>query len=499
MESPTASLTQKATSGVAWSTIFQVSRQVLSVISVSVLARHVPPSAYGIVSMAATLTNFLETFRDLGTTNALVREPKLTDNLVSTVFWLNCILGVVMSVCVFGIAVPASRFFHEPALVGVIRTVSLVFLLNALAVVPTALLNREMAFRKINMASFAGAVSGTCVAIITAIRGGGVWSLVFGTLTNTAVTTAALWMYCRWRFLWVMRWAEVRCIASYTLNLSGFNILNYFSRNADNLIVGRFLGSVPLGYYQMAYTLMTYPLSNFTSVICQVLFPAMSQVQGDNARFRRAYVRTCMLISLVTFPLMLGLTVTAGPIIVVVLGKRWLPVAGLLTVFGPLGLIQSISTTVGLIYNAKGRADWMFRWAAVSTLFFVGSFFAGLPWGIMGVAIAYAAMFAIVVIPCFAIPFRLIELPLWGFLKELWPSLRASLLMAGVVVLWRLGLNKMGVTNAPVELFSSITVGAISYVLLMLWWKPRVLQEFRDVLEQSGNSIALRLTRYLPA
>jgi len=498
MPSSPASLTQKATSGVAWSAIFQVSRQLLSVLSVSILARHVPPSAYGLIAMAAVLMNFLDTFRDLGTTNALVRETTLTDSLVSTVFWLNCMLGLSTQVALVAVSVPTARFFHEPGLAAVVRALSLVFLINSLAVVPTAMLNREMAFRKINLAGFIGAVAGTTVAITTALHGGGVWSLVFGTLTNNAVNTVACWLFSPCRIRLIFHWKAFQSIASYTLYLSGFNLLNYFSRNADNLIVGRFLGSVPLGFYQMAYNLMTFPLQNFTSVICQVLFPAMARVKEDHARLRAAYIRTCMLIGLFTFPAMLGVAVVAEPFVAVILGKRWLPVAGLLMVFGPVGMLQSVVSTVGLLYNVTGRTDWMFRWGIFSSLLYVASFFIGLPWGIMGVAVSYAVMNVVLLIPCLMIPFHVVQLRLGEFTGKLWPSLRATLLMSILVALWLAGLKRMGVDNGLIQLVSSVAVGIVSYISLLVWPKAPVLRELGSVLEQSGNPIAIRAARYLP-
>jgi lipopolysaccharide exporter len=499
MSSAPPSLTRKATSGVAWSAVFQVGRQLLSIVSVFVLAHFVPPGAYGVVAMAVICMNFLETFRDLGTTNALVREPDLTDALISSIFWLNCILGTAVTLCMVLVSVPVAAFFHEPQLSPVVRALSVTFFLNALGVVPTALLNREMSFRNINVASFAGAVVGTALSIAMAIRGAGVWSLVAGTLTSTAVNTVAVWTLCPWRVQWVLKWKPIRSIASYTLHLSGFNILNYLSRNADNLIVGRFLGDISLGHYQMAYTVMTYPLSTFSSVICQVLFPAMSQVHDDNVRFRRAFIRTCMLISLFTFPMMLGLTVTARPLVYVVLGEKWLPVGGLLTVFGPLGMVQSITTVAGIIYNAKGRTDLMFRWGVTSSILFVLSFFIGLRWGIMGVATSYAIMFALLLVPGLVIPFRLIELSLWDFCKHLWPVLKASLLMTAVVAAWMAALRWLGVTSPHVTLFSSVAVGAVTYILLLLWWAPPALVELRNISETSGNSILARAARWLPS
>src|ERR1700678_3489796 len=187
-----STLTQRTATGVAWVGAFQVTKQLLQVVSVSVLARYVPPAAYGLVAMSALLTNLLETVRDLGTRYAMVRERELPDDLVSTVFWLNCILGATTSLLLVGLSWPAARFFHEPQVAPVIQFVSLSFFLGALGVVPTAMLNRAMAFRKIAYGQTAGAICGTAVAIAMAVAGGKVWRLVFGTLANTLVTTVAM-------------------------------------------------------------------------------------------------------------------------------------------------------------------------------------------------------------------------------------------------------------------------------------------------------------------
>jgi PST family polysaccharide transporter len=469
----------------------------MSLVSISVLARHIAPSAYGLIAMATVLTNFLDAVRDLGTTNALVREPNLSDRLLSTMFWFNCLLGLLLTLCVVGLSFPAALFFHEPALAKILQALSVTFVITATSVVPNALLTRRMAFREIAITQFAGVVTGTSVAIGIALYGGGVWSLVFASLASTTVTTSTYWILGRRRYQWVLDWKESRSIRSFSLGISGFNVVNYFSRNADNLIVGRFLGKDPLGFYNMAYTLMTYPLSNFSAVICQVLFPALSKVQDDNQRFRSAYCRMCALIGLATFPAMLGLTVVADPLVRVVLGDRWLPVAGLVRVFGPLGAAQSVFTTVGLIYQAKGRADWLLRWGLVSASLYVISFFLGLPWGIQGVAVSYTIVWAILMIPGYLIPFRLIELPAREFALRLWPGLKASLIMAIVAAAWLMGLERMGVHNATMQLFSTGAIGVLSYLALLWAWQPPALGELRVLLSRSGNAIAMRVASWL--
>ena len=262
--------------------------------------------------------------------------------------------------------------------------------------------------------------------------------------------------------------------------------------------MGRYLGSGPLGYYQMGYTLMTYPLSNFSSLIGQVLFPAMAQVQHDNERFRSALVRACTLISLFTFPVMLGLFVTADPFVRVLMGPKWLPVIGLLKVFAPLGMAQSVVTLCGLIYTAKGRTDLLFGWGTFVGIASVISFFVGLRWGIQGVANCYAVTWMVIVGPGLLIVFRLIELRIRDFLLSFWPTLAASLGMTALAEAWLRGLRMMGETNSAIQLFSTAIIGAAFYVAVIYWWKPPVVKELRQVVKELGNPGIMKLARYLP-
>ena len=481
------SLSHKTASGVAWISLFQIARQLLQVASVSVLARRVPPSAYGLVAMAVVITALLETVRDAGTGTALVREREVSDDLAATVFWLTCGLGLVITLIVIVVSWPASHFFHEPKVATVLQFLSIGSLLGSIGVVPLAMLNREMAFRKVALAQTAGAIGGTIVAIIVALAGGGVWSLVSGSITTITVTTLAIWIASPFRVKAVFRPADARHMLSFGLNLSGVNVLNYFSRNSDNLLVGKFLGSVPLGFYQMGYMLMTYPIQNFAAVVAQVVYPALSKIQDDRERFRAAYLRTCRLIGLLTFPLMLGLAVTAQPFVRVFLGARWMPVAGLLLIFAPLGAAQSIYTTNALIYNTQGRPDLQFRWVMFASAMYVGSFVVGLRWGIMGVASCYAFVWLLLMVPSFMIPFRLVELSGKQFLRTLWPTIWMSLVMAAITEAWLQGLRRLGVQNAPVELISTVILGIVVYLTLVLAYKPPVLLELAVTLKGSSR------------
>lgn len=169
-----------------------------------------------------------------------------------------------------------------------------------------------MAFNRIAKIELGATVVGAFTGIGAALAGWGVWSLVFQSLAVALVTTVLLWVLSTWRPKWSFRRADLHAIAHYSLNLLGFNIINYFARNADYLLIGRFLGAQALRYYTLAHRIMLYPMQNISSVLVRVMFPAFSRLQEQLERFRRAYLRVAASITLVTFPLMMGLMALAA-------------------------------------------------------------------------------------------------------------------------------------------------------------------------------------------
>lgn len=487
------SLTSKTLYATGWSAMASFGRQALSLASVAILARLLGPSAYGLMAMAVLITNFLVNFRDLGTASAVVQRVSVSRRMLSSLFWVNLGLGVLLCIVVLGVAGSASVFFHKPELKGILQALGFSFFIAAASAVHSAILRREMAFKKLAIADLGAAVAGYIVAISCALAGMGVWSLVLANLASSLVTTMLVWLFCDWRPSFEFDMGEVRSTTGFSLNLSGFGLVNYFTRNADNVVVGRFLGSEQLGFYQMAYTLMLYPLQNISAVIAQVLIPAFSRIQNDNERFRSAYVRSLMLIGLITFPVMAGLGVVADPFVRAVLGPKWIPVIPVFQILASVGLVQSVQTTVGQIYVAKGRTDWMFRWGLANAIISVIAFLIGVRYGIKGVAIAYfAAYFSFTLYSGFAIPFRLIELRFGDFARQLWPQIAITIVMAAVCFVWLLGLGLVPVTNAWTLLVSTSAIGFCTYVFLLLRFRPAVVGYFEDVLEHQGQSPLFR-------
>jgi PST family polysaccharide transporter len=453
-----------------------VGQQVIALSATAVMARLLTPGDYGLVGMCAFFLGFAAIFRDFGMSSAVIQQKRVEEPLPSTAFWLNAALGMTTcAACVLGAPLIA-RFYHTPALSNIMRVLSVSFILSSLGSVPSSLLSRNMAFRKIAVTEILTALASAGVGISCAWSGLGVWSLVAANLTSAATEALTFFLQSRWHPKWRFDVAQIRLIFGFSANLTGFQILNYFARNADNMLLGRYVGAAALGYYQYAYTLMLYPLEHVSGALGRVLFPAFSQVQDDNERFRSAYTRLCSVIAALTFPMTLGMLAVAGPLIDVVLSPKWHPAARLLMILAPVGLVQSIVTTVGNIYMAKGRTDSMFRVGLITSPLLVASFVVGLPWGTEGVAISYATCVYAVTPVALVVPFRLIDLSLWEFMKRLMPTLGYSLVMMLAVIATRIGLEQTGLRPVAV-LPACVATGVIVYVGLVVWRKPPFLHD----------------------
>ncbi|MBV8552209.1 MAG: MOP flippase family protein [Acidobacteriaceae bacterium] len=491
---PTAetTLTRRAVSGTAWSATSTVGRQILTLASVATVARLLGPAAYGIMGMASLPIVFILNFRDLGTGSAIVQRLSVSSRLLSSLFWVNFSVGIAMALVVIAASPLIAAFFHTPELIPILSTLSLSFWFASCGIVPNSILIREMRFKSIALADIGSGLASYLIALGFAYSGFGVWSLVFASLTGSFTATLLYWLACPWRPSREFDAEEVKSVTSFSLHLSGFGIVNYFARNADNIIVGRVLGQSQLGNYQMAYNLMLQPIQNISSVIAQVTLPAFAKIQQDNERFGHAYIRSCMMIALITFPVMAGLGVVADPLIRAVLGPKWIGAILIFQILAPVGFLQSIP--VGQIYVAKGRTDWLFRWALVNTTLFVVAFLIGVRFGTVGVASAYCIVYlGLLMVPSFVVPFRLIGLKISEFAYALLPQVLITAAMALLCVLWLHGLHAVGATNNWLRLLSTALLGAFFYIAALMIIRPPVMRVMEEVIGHSSNPSVLRI------
>jgi PST family polysaccharide transporter len=183
-------------------------------------------------------------------------------------------------------------------------------------------------------------------------------------MINAGMVTILLFFFARWRPRLQWSWKAFRELSRYGAGLTGFNIINYWGRSIDKLLVGNSLGASPLGLYSRAYALMLLPLSQAANILIPVMFPAMTAFQNDKARVRRVFLQVISVLTFIAFPLMLGLIAVAEPFVVAFFGLQWAPAVPLIQILAVVGMTQTLCNPVGLIYTSQGRTDWMFWWGS---------------------------------------------------------------------------------------------------------------------------------------
>ncbi len=476
--------TSRVVTGVSWLGGSKLVQQTFRFGIGAVLARLLLPSDFGLVAMVLVFSGVIELFSQLGLGAALIQRKEITEEHLSSVFWVNIVMGLFLTLLMIGLAPAIAYFYGKKLLVPIASALGLQFLIASFSIVHQAILTRRFEFKKLAIIETIAMTTSGVVAIVLALNGFGVWSIVAQALLGSTFNGILLWSTSRWHPRWIFRWDRLKELFGFSFNLLGFSLINYCNRNLDNLLIGRFLSPAMLGYYSRAYQFMLYPLQNISGVLGRVLFPALSTIQGDLPKTRDVYLRATRYVSVFTFPMMLGLLVVAPELIQVVYGPQWNRAILLLQVLCVVGMQQSIETTVGWIYYSQGRTDIMFKWSLVEICMAVTAFAVGLRWNIEGVTIAYAVAASLWILPEYYIVLRLIKLPMTEFFQNFVRTFLMALGMGILVYVLRRYLKYSLQTSNPVTLFLCVTAGIVSYMGLMMLFGRQLIKELVSLLLQ---------------
>lgn len=459
------SLSGSAARGVLWTGAGQVLRQLIQLATSLVLVRLLVPEDFGIIGMAMFFVGIGQLLADFGMGTAIMHARTNDHVVLSSCFWLNlAVAGILAAVVLIG-APAIGTFYRRADLVPVVAALSLNLLLSGLLVIPTALLTRDLRFAVFARAQVLGSLVGAVAAIAMAWLGFGVWALVAQPLFGTTATLLACALAARWYPRFEFSWIKVQPLARFSAALLGTNLIGYMNRNADSLLVGRVLGAGPLGHYSMAIQLMLYPLQQVSSVFVRVLLPTLMQLQDELPRLRTAFLKTVACIALVTFPIMGGLFALADDFVRVVFGPNWVAMTPLLKVLAWVGMMQSVGTTVGTIYLSTGNPAIALRVTLIGAPVLIGGMAAGLPWGILGVAVGYTVASFSFFYYSLATAFRLIDLPLADFHRILIRPLGATVVMIGIVAI---GVHFLQAFAPAHRLLLCISIGVVTYMVISL-------------------------------
>ncbi len=375
--------------GGAITLISQVFKFVLQTGGTFLLARLLLPEDFGLIGMVTIVLNFVELFKDLGLSTVTIQKDEINHDQVSTLFWINIGLSLLITALAIALAPTIASFYQEPRLIPIVFFLSANFIIGGLTVQHLALLRRQMRFGSIAQIEIASMGIGVGAAMVTAWLGMGYWSLVIWRLVQSLINMLGVWMMCRWRpGLWV-RHSKVGSMLAFGGSMTGFNIVNYFSRNADNFLIGRFWGAQPLGLYAMAYKLLLLPIEQINAPVTSVALPTLSRLQTEPEKFKRYYYQAILMISSLGMPIIGFLFASSDLVIPLVLGQQWIEAVPIFQWLIPAAYVGTCGVAMGWAFVSLGKVGEQFKWGIFSSTLTVIIFMISVRWGALGVAAAY--------------------------------------------------------------------------------------------------------------
>jgi len=434
----------------------------LQIGSTVVLARLLTPQDFGLIAMVTAVTGFVVMFKDMGLSMATIQRAEINHGQISTLFWINVLLSLGIMLVTAALAPAIAWFYDEQRLTWITLALAGAFIFGGLTIQHQALLKRQMRFVTLALIQIISISAGILAAIIAAWQGMGYWALVIQQLAIAIANLIAVWVACGWRPDLPTRRSGIRGMLAFGSHITGFNVINYFARNSDNILIGRFCGSGTLGLYSKAYNLLLLPISQIRGPLNAVALPALSRIQDDPNRYKSYYTKLLLLISFISMPLTVFMSVCSKSFIPLLLGDQWLGASSIFQVLAIAAFIQPAASTRGLVLVTMGQSGRYLKFGLINGVLIVASFAIGIRWGAIGVALAYTIANFLILIPSLWYCFRLTPISVATFFKAIVRPVIASLTMAMVV---QLGHRFVFGQPDIIIISISLIIGLLTYLL----------------------------------
>jgi lipopolysaccharide exporter len=463
---PGHSVGTRTVRGMFWAYGSYVAGRALVLVSTAILARILTPADFGVVAIAVVFIGFLETFNDLGMTQALivVAKEELFEK-AETVFAVSIVLGGAIGAIVAALGPLAADFFHQPKLTAIMPVLGFNVLLKALGATHYVLAQKALDFRLRTNAELADVVTRGATGIALALAGAGVWSLVLGYVVGTMALNIVLWARVRWWPKLRPKRAHLRGLLNFGGVLTVVALLGAVLGYADDLIVGRVLGATQLGFYTIAYRLPELLIVNLSLVAGQVLFPAMASI--DRRALPDAFLTSLRYGLMVGLPLTAGLAVMAEPVVLAFFGERWRDAAPAMQVMALWTMLAPINIMIGTAYKAMSRVDILLKIALPQTLVLIPAILVFVDRGIVAVAACQAIVMTAFTVLAMGVATRMLDVTVRQLAAACRPAVIAT---AGLTVV--LIAAERSIAAPWPALVAAVVVGGVVYVGI-LWLVAR--------------------------
>jgi len=364
-----------------------------------VLARLLTPKDYGVISMVGVVTGFVAVFRDGGLSIATVQRANITEAQLSTLFWINAALGIGTAAVVALLSPFVAWFYNDRSLLWIVVALAVPFILGGLTAQLQALLQRQMRFKAIAFIEIVTLVASASIGIVTAAHGWGSWALVAMTLSLTALNTALVFFFCRWRPGRPVRGAGVRTMLRFGGELTATKFFDSAACSLDSLLLGKLYTADMVGVYTRAQTLMLLPFSQIMPALLSVALPVMSRLAERPETLRKTFLDLLQLTACISSFITAFLVVGADWLIGIFLGPQWMQASDVLRLLAGPTLFIPLSTLYVACLTAQGKGAVLWRWSLLKNVVTIFAILSGIAWGANGVAAAISVASVFILLP----------------------------------------------------------------------------------------------------
>ncbi|MGB8700468.1 MAG: lipopolysaccharide biosynthesis protein [Thermosynechococcaceae cyanobacterium] len=460
-----ANLKGRSVKGGAITIIAQILKFVLQTGGLFILARMLDPSDFGLIGMVTVILGFIELFKDLGLSTATIQKKEINQTQVSTLFWINICFSLLCTFLVVCLAPSISDFYHEPRLNLIVIILATSFPLGGLTVQHLSLLRRQMQFKTIARIDIISMFISVFSAIIYAVLGGGYWSLVVWRLGQSVVTTLGVWLTCPWRPEKPQWDPSVLPMLKFGRDLALFGVFNYFSRNLDNFLIGRYWGANQLGIYSVAYKILLMPIEQINAPITSVALPTLSRLQSEPEKFNKYYYRGIATITTIGMPIVGFLWSTIHIIIPLTIGQQWVSAVAIFQLLIPSAYIGTFNVAMGWAYVSLGKGNQQLRWGILSSSVTAVIFFLSVRWGAAGVAAAYSFSRPLFLLIGLSYCYKNTSLSVINLFKSILTPFYSSLIAAAGITTINYFININQSITLGIDFITYITIYVIIYLI----------------------------------
>lgn len=462
------SVKKELISGAAYTAIAKYSGLFVQLFISAVLARLISPSDFGVVAIATVFIVFFNILSDIGIGPAIIQKKDLDNDDLNNIFSFTLYLGLFLSIIFIFCSWPISWFYSCEQLIRVCQLLGIPIFFYSLNIVPNGLLLRDKKFKYIAIRTLLSQIVSGGLAVICAFAGWGVYALLVNPILSSIIIFTLSYKAKPLKFSITFRLHSIKKIFSYSLFQFLFNFVNYFSRNIDKLLIGKFLGMVPLGYYDKSYRLMMLPLQNINNVINPVLQPVFSDYQNDIEKLKGYYLKILKMLMWIAFPLTVIVFFVSKELILVFFGLQWEAAVPVFRILSTTICMQVLISSTGAIYQSVNATRELFIsgcWGAFILImgFSIPIFLNGT---IEAVAIGYVISQLLNFLQCFYLLFGKIRYGLLDFLKVLSHPVLVSLIVSIAAFMI---FSYLPIKDYFISLIFKVTVLSSIFFLYMLY------------------------------